>query len=76
MDAPNRWLFVPLHSGRSYRGKAGVPDPSTPQNEKKGTVPFFSCQGNEVRAGDAQIAGIEGRKSPNAQLVVAVACRL
>lgn len=35
MDAPNRWLFVPLHSGRSYRGEAGVPDPSTPQNEKK-----------------------------------------
>lgn len=35
MDAPNRWLFVPLHSGRGYRGKAGVPDPSTPQNEKK-----------------------------------------
>ncbi len=41
MDAPNRWLFVPLHSGRGYRGKAGVPDPSTPQNEKKGLSLFL-----------------------------------
>ena len=24
MDAPNGWLFVPLHSGRGYRGKAGL----------------------------------------------------
>ena len=30
----------------------------------------LSRQGDGVRAGDAQVAGIEGRKSPNAQLHV------
>ena len=24
MDASNGWLFVPLHSGRGYRGKTGL----------------------------------------------------